>query len=88
MASSGPYMKDYVRLELAVESAYADVFGSACDGDSLRQVFLADYSRPSAMPDAQAAILAAREFVPTTIGALVERARQHYRASTPPARKR
>lgn len=77
-------VEDYARLEQAVERAYADVFGSAGDADGLRQAFLADYTRPSAMPDAQAAILAAREFAPTTIDALLEKARHQYGASTPP----
>jgi hypothetical protein len=76
--------EDYSRLEEAVERAYAEVFGSADDAGFLRRVFLAEYPRPSAMPDAEAAILAAREFVPTTIAGLLEKARDHYQASAAP----
>lgn len=71
---------DYARLDHAVECAYADVFGSETDGRFLRRAFLGHYTRPTAMPDAHAAILAAREFVPAaTTTALLERARYHYR---------
>jgi MEDS: MEthanogen/methylotroph, DcmR Sensory domain len=78
-------VEDYARLEQAVERAYVDVFGPAGDAGALRRVFLTDYRRPSAMPDAQAALLAAREFVPTTIAALLRQAREHYRAPVPPS---
>jgi DcmR-like sensory protein len=71
-----------VQLEQAVEHAYAEVFGSAGDGGFLRRVFLAEYARPSAMPDAEAAILAAQEFAPTTVAELLEKARDHYRQTT------
>jgi hypothetical protein len=37
------------------------------------------------MPDAEAAILAVGEFVPTTIEALLHTARKNYRTSTPPS---
>jgi hypothetical protein len=70
---------DYARLEYAVQHAYADVFGSETDWRFLRRAFLGHYTRPAAMPDAHAAILAAREFVPATTPALLERARHHYR---------
>jgi len=75
-------VEDYARFEQAVEDAYADVFGPIGDGHSLRRVFLGDYVRPAAMPDAEAALLAAREFVPTAIDPLLETARRHYRAAT------
>jgi hypothetical protein len=72
--------RDYARLDHAVERAYADVFGSETDGRFLRRAFLGHYTRPAAMPDAHAAILAARELVPAeTAIALLDRARHHYR---------
>jgi hypothetical protein len=73
---------DSARLDHAVERAYADVFGRGTDGQFLRRAFLTHYARPSAMPDAQAAILAAREFVPASTAALLERARHHYRTDS------
>ena len=57
-------VEDYARLDRAVESAYLEVFGVGRDSGFLRHTFSANYSRPAAMPDAQAAILAAQEFVP------------------------
>jgi hypothetical protein len=75
---------DYARLEQAVARAYAEVFGAAGDPDTLRRVFLTDYHRPSTMPDAEAAILAVGEFMPTTIDALLHTAGKNYRTSTPP----
>jgi KaiC/GvpD/RAD55 family RecA-like ATPase len=75
--------EDYVRLDRAVERAYVEVFGSEQDAANLRRAFLAHYARPAAMPDAQAAILAAREFVPSVAAdALVERVRHHYQNRT------
>jgi hypothetical protein len=71
-------VEDWARLELAVERAYTDTFGTAGEADSLRRTFLADYDRSAAMPDAQASLLAIREFVPMTTGALLRRARQYY----------
>jgi hypothetical protein len=70
---------DYARLERAVERAYADIFGPSGEPTSLRSTFLAHYARPAAMPDAEAAILAVREFVPVIADALLDRARRHYR---------
>src|SRR2546427_5880743 len=55
---------DYARLDRAVERAYADIFGPSGEPASLRSTFLAHYARPAAMPDAEAAILAVRQFVP------------------------
>jgi hypothetical protein len=78
-------VEDYPRLEHAVERAYAEVFGAAGDPDGLRRVLLTGYHRPSTMPDAEAAMLAVGEFVPTTIEALLHRARKNYRTFTPPA---
>ena len=74
---------DYARLDRAVEHAYAEVFGSGRDAVFLRRKFLAHYARPAAMPDAQAAILAARDFVPAAAAdALLERVRHHYEHPT------
>jgi hypothetical protein len=69
---------DAARLEHAVDFAYAEIFGVRADAGFLRRTFLAHYPRPTAMPDAQAAILAAREFVPQVATALLERVRHHY----------
>jgi hypothetical protein len=72
--------EDCARLDRAVARAYVEVFGTEEDAATLRRQFLAHYARPAAVPDAQAAILAAREFVPAVAAdALVERARRHYR---------
>jgi len=72
-------VEDHARLDQAVERAYTDVFGTEGDADSLRRVFLAEYGRATVMPDGEAAILAARAFVPMTTATLLERARHHYR---------
>jgi hypothetical protein len=75
--------EDYARLDRAVARAYVEIFGSEQDALVLRRAFLAHYARPAAMPDAQAAILAAREFVPSTAAdLLVERVRHHYQNYT------
>jgi hypothetical protein len=72
-------VEDTARLDAAVEHAYAEVFGAESDAALLRGAFLAAYPRPTAMPDAEAAILAARELVPAAVAdALLERARHHY----------
>jgi MEDS: MEthanogen/methylotroph, DcmR Sensory domain len=71
-------VEDYARLDQAVERAYADVFGTGHDGGYLRGAFLAHYVRPAAMPDAQAAILAVRVFVPAAAADLLDRVRHHY----------
>lgn len=71
--------EDYARLDHAVARAYVEVFGTEEDAAILRRAFLAHYARRAAVPDAQAAILAAREFVPAVAAdALVERVRYHY----------
>jgi hypothetical protein len=73
--------EDYAGLERAVARAYTEVFGAAGEPELLRRVLLADYARPTAMPDAVAAMLAAREFVPVAIAPLLKQARRHYRAA-------
>ena len=69
---------DYARLDRAVELAYAEVFGAGQDAGFLRRTFVAHYPRPAEMPDAEAAILAATEFVPAAAPGLLERVRHHY----------
>jgi MEDS: MEthanogen/methylotroph, DcmR Sensory domain len=71
-------LEDSASLEHAVECAYLDVFGPGRDAAMLRRLFLANYPRPSGMPDAQAAILAAHEFVPEAAATLLNRIRHHY----------
>jgi hypothetical protein len=62
-----------------VERAYAEVFGPGRDAALLHRAFLTAYRRPTAMPDAEAAILAAREFAPASVAdRLLERARHYY----------
>jgi len=70
-------VEDYERLERAVARAYDDVFGGG-DTVGLRRAFLQYYARPAAMPDAEAVILALREFVPGSADALIASARRHY----------
>jgi DcmR-like sensory protein len=70
--------EDYQRLDRAVERAYVEVFGSHEDARELRHAFLEHFPRPAAMPDAQAAILALREFVPGSADELVASTRRHY----------
>jgi MEDS: MEthanogen/methylotroph, DcmR Sensory domain len=75
-------VEDYARLDHAVESAYLEVFGVGRDAGFLRRTFIANYPRPATMPDAQAAILAAQEFVPEAAVALLDRIRHHYHGPT------
>ncbi len=72
-------VEDYALLGRAVAQAYGEVFGVGYDAGLLRRMFLAQYPRPTAMPDAQAAILAVQEFVPEAAAALLDRIRHHYR---------
>jgi hypothetical protein len=73
---------DYARLEAAVDRAYEEVFGNGQDAGDLRRAFVRLYARPAAMPDAEAALLAVREFVPRTTDALLASVRRHYEAQT------
>jgi hypothetical protein len=71
--------EDPERFRQAVERAYVEVFGAAGDGDGLRQAFVAEYARPASMPEAAAALLAARQFLPGAAArALLDRAGRHY----------
>ena len=71
-------VEDYARLDQAVDSAFVEIFGAARDARFFRRTFIDHYQRPAAMPDAQAAILATRQFVPEAVVALLDRARHHY----------
>lgn len=75
-------VEDYGALEAAVTLAYTDVFGPGGDAEGLRRTLLAHYVRPTSMPDAQAAMLAAGALVPVAADALVERVRHYYRMMT------
>ena len=78
----GP-VEDQERLDRAVAQAYLEVFGPGRDAALLRREFLAHYARPAVMPDAQAAILAAREFVSAAAAdELLDRVRHHYLSAT------
>ena len=72
--------EDYARLDRAVERGYAEVFGSHADALALRQAFLRYFARPAAMPDAEAAILALRAFMPDSGDDLIASVRLHYHA--------
>jgi hypothetical protein len=74
-------VEDYARLEHAVDRAYQEVFGARRDSRGLRRAFLQYYARPAAMPDAEAALLAVREFAPGASTALLARVRAHYWAA-------
>jgi MEDS: MEthanogen/methylotroph, DcmR Sensory domain len=73
--------EDYARLDRAVERAYVEIFGSHEEARELRRAFLQHFPRPATMPDAEAAILALREFVPSSADELVASARRYYYAS-------
>jgi hypothetical protein len=70
--------EDPDRFRQAVERAYVEVFGPAGDGDGLRRAFVAQYARPAQVPEAVAALLAARQFVPGVGDAILERAGRDY----------
>ena len=74
-------VEDYARLDAAVDRAYEEVFGGGADVRDLRRAFLQHYARPAAMPDAEAALMAARELVPGTTDALLASVRRHYDAA-------
>lgn len=74
-------VQDRARFDRAVERAYADVFSAAGEAEALRRRFLDSYARPAAMPDGEAALLAACELAPANSAALLDRARHHYRAA-------
>jgi hypothetical protein len=69
---------DYGRLEKAVDRAYADVFGTRGDPRSLRSLLTARAAASTAMPPAQAALLALSTLSPGIAAAVLERTRFHY----------
>jgi hypothetical protein len=77
---------DYERLEVAVDQAYADVFGELGEPRALRRVLSASVSGRPAMPPAQAALLALRGVYGRAADAVLERAGHYYRnyAGPPP----
>jgi hypothetical protein len=73
-------VEDSAQLERAVEGAYTEVFGSGGHAGSLRRSLLARSTRQAAMPDAQAIILAVREFLPMAADRFLDAVRRQYRA--------
>jgi hypothetical protein len=74
-------VEDYARFDEAVDRAYEEVFGGGVDARDLRRAFLQHYARPAAMPDAEAALMAAGELVPGTTDALLASVRDFYRGA-------
>jgi DcmR-like sensory protein len=73
-------VEDYERLETAVDRAYRDVFGSLGDARALREILVAHEAPASAMPPAQAALVALRHVSGEMADAVLDRARHHYAA--------
>lgn len=71
-------VEHYDRLERAVDRAYADVFGGQGDARTLRELITATLGPTSAMPSAQAALLALRDINTHTADAVLDRAREYY----------
>lgn len=71
-------LEDYERLERAVERAYTDVFGPEGDAPLLRDLLATTLGPLSAMPRAQAALLALRDVNDRTADAVLDRARRYY----------
>jgi hypothetical protein len=69
---------DYERFDRAVDRAYTDVFGQDGDAQMLRDLLVATLGPMSAMPSAQAALLALRHVNADTPDAVLERARLYY----------
>jgi hypothetical protein len=74
-------VEDYERLELAVARAYEEVFGDRGDAISLRTLMTAALSRPTRMPPAAGALLAARQLTPTLASEILTRARRYYESA-------
>jgi len=72
------YDLDYDRLDRAVDRAYTDVFGQEGDAQALRELLVASLGPTSAMPSAQAALLALRDVNAHTADAVLERAKLYY----------
>jgi hypothetical protein len=71
-------LEHYDRLERAVERAYSDVFGQDGDAQTLRELLVTSLGPASAMPSAQAALLALRSVNAHTADAVLERAKLYY----------
>ena len=71
-------VEDYDQLERAVDRAYTDVFGRDGDAQALRELLAASLAPTSAMPSAQAALLALRDVNAHTADAVLERASLYY----------
>jgi hypothetical protein len=71
-------LEHYDRLERAVDRAYTDVFGRDGDAQTLRELLVGTLGPMSAMPSAQAALLALRDVNANTADAVLERARHYY----------
>ena len=76
---------DDERLQLAVEKAYADVFGPGEDTSLLRRLLVQQPTGRAAMRPAEAAMFAARDVGGLVGDLLLDRAREHYRAGQSPA---
>jgi hypothetical protein len=74
-------VEDYDRFERAVDHAYRDVFGTSGDAGMLRQIIGGQHSWKTAMPPAQAALIALREVRRDLADDVLERARRHYLGS-------
>jgi DcmR-like sensory protein len=73
-------IEHYDRFERAVDRAYAEVFGQEGDAETLRDLLVTTLGPTSAMPRAQAALLALRHVHAHTADTVLERARQYYSA--------
>lgn len=77
-------VEDYERFDRAVARAYAEIFGTAGDGETLRALLTSGYAAAPAMPPAQRALLALREVSPNLADSVLDRARLHYAGPIPP----
>jgi MEDS: MEthanogen/methylotroph, DcmR Sensory domain len=73
-------VEDYDRLEQAVNRAYTEVFGPEGESDAFRALLLAGSAASAVMPTSEAALLALRGISGRTADAVLDRARQLYRA--------
>jgi hypothetical protein len=70
------------RLEMAVDRAYAEVFGLSGDVAALRALMVSRHSRGPAVPPAQAALFALDDMPPLIANDIRARARQYYRGAS------
>jgi MEDS: MEthanogen/methylotroph, DcmR Sensory domain len=69
---------DYERFDRAVDRAYAEVFGSDGDSQTLRDLLVQTTRPTTSMPRAQAALFALRDLSAPIADAVLERARLYY----------